>query len=133
MGVEHCSTDNAFHTAGAAKALTTSYVAGDVLGPHPANVMALNVTLAATVDPASVEVMVERSPDGTNYFPEEAVNSVASGVVDLDDGVWSPDPTAGNKSINVAVRPGMFYRLKAKYTAAGTDPTALITATFTRE
>lgn len=129
---------NAFHTAAAAKALTGSYVAGTTIQqPRPANTLRLSCTLAWTVIPTNVRVVIRWTRDGTNWTPVGVVNSVTANVVDLGKGEFDLDLGAGTAStheIVVGIPPGCDISVQAKMTdPGGADPTLLAVATLTDE
>ena len=132
-------TTKAFHTAGAAKALTGSYVAGDTVQPfRPANTARFRCTLAWTVVPTNVRVKLRWSDNGgTTWVPCSAVNSVTSNVVDLGAGEFDLDLgalTASTHEIVVSVPPGADLSMQAKMTdAGGSDPTMLAYVDLTDE
>jgi len=132
-----------FHTGGAAKALTGSYVAGDLIdfederdgyeafvGRRPAfdesTILTIAMTLAATAAPTSVQARVMRSSDGgTTFGPVPAINSVLAGVIECQDNAYSLVSTAnGLHWLDVPIIPGFVYRVDFKATG-GTDPTLL--------
>jgi hypothetical protein len=128
---------NAFHTAGAGKALTAAYVAGDTIQPWgPANTLRLRCTLAWAAAPTSVQVMIDWSTNGgTTWVPVSVVNSVTAGTVALADGIFSvPVAAVGTHEICVGVPPGADLRCRAKMVDAGaSDPTLLAVAVLTDE
>lgn len=129
---------NAFHTAGAAKALTAAYVAGTTIQPWgPANTLRLSCTLAWTAAPTNVRVKIRWTRNGTEWTPVGAVNTVSANVVDLGAGEFDLDLgalTASVHEIVVGIPAGCDISVMAKMTDPGAaDPTLLAVATLTDE
>lgn len=123
---------NAFHTAGAGKALTAAYVNGDTIQPlRPASYMRVIATLAWGVAPTAAYLRALWTVDGgTTWVPVSTVNAVSLGVVSMDDGEFSlPVDAVGTHEVCVSVPPGADLMVQAKMTNAGaSDPTLLATA-----
>lgn len=122
---------NAFHTAGAAKALTTSYVNGDEIDTLEADELWLSCVTAATAT-TSTDVNVQWSDDGgTTYHRLSVINSTIAGLVDTDDGEWIGPGANGNHSIGpIAIPSGVKLRVAAKRTNGAADSTLLAKATL---
>lgn len=77
---------DAWSTSGAAKALTTSYVAGTAFDSEDADELWVSMITSATVT-TSTDIRVVWSDDGgSEYFEVPAIGSVSSaGVVSADD------------------------------------------------
>jgi hypothetical protein len=129
-------TYNAFHTAGAAKALTASYVNGDTVQPaRPCNTARLLCTLAWGTAPTNARVKIFWTPDGTTWVPVSVVNSISAGVVSLGDGIFDlPVAAAGTHEILANVPPGADLKCQAAMVdAGGSDPTLLAKFVLTDE
>jgi hypothetical protein len=96
---------NAFHTAGAAKALTTSLVAGSWLDVEGATEGVLGLVVSGTAA-TSVNVQLAWSPDGgTTIYPLPAVNFIDGGQIDTDDNEYVTPGAAGKHTIVVSFPP----------------------------
>ena len=118
---------DAWSNALAAKALTTSFVAGTAFKSRGADVLVLHVTTSATVT-TTTDVRVEETLDGgTTYAPLEAINSVSAGAVSQSNGVWQlPGSANGTYRATMQVTPGATIRVSMKRT--GGDATSAAVA-----
>lgn len=85
MGIIIDGAIDAWSTAGAAKALTTSYVAGTAFKSRDADELWLSLVTSAT-GVTSLDLSVRWSDDGgTTYHELPTVDSISSGVVAVSD------------------------------------------------
>lgn len=117
---------DAWSTAGAAKALTTSFVAGTAFKSRYADTLVLHVTTSATVT-TTTDVQVEETLDGgTTYAPLEAINSVSAGAVSQNNAVWQlPGSVAGTYRATMSITPGATVRVSMKRTGGDATSAAL--------
>ena len=124
---------NAFHTSGAAKALTTSYVNGDEIDTDDADDIYLSCITSGTAA-TSVDENVQYSDDGgTTYHRLPVTNSVIAGQVDTDDGEWLGPGTNGNHSLGpISIPSGSKVRVAAKRTGGDATSSLLAKASLIR-
>lgn len=126
---------DAWSTSGAAKTLTSSYVAGTAFKTRCANT--LNLALESAISGTSMtslDIALEWSPDGgTTYFVFDAINSVVAGVVDEDDARWAMPGSGGYHTLKASIPPGIQMRVKAKRTGGDAGCDLIATATLTVE
>lgn len=128
--------DSAWSTSGAAKVLTTSYVAGDEFKSRDADEMWLSLVTAGTVL-TTLDLSIRWSDDdGTTYHELPAINSgIASGAIGVSDHEINHDGAAanGNHSFGpVAIPSGCKICVYAKRNGGSTDSTLLAKATLLR-
>lgn len=120
----HITTENAFHTAGAGKALTTSFVAGDEINTQEADTCWFSAVIGGTA-PTQVQWYPEWSDDGgTTYHRHPAVNTVSTGTVDYDRALMeAPINSCGYGPFSVP--PGAKLRVQALRVGGAADTTLL--------
>lgn len=126
----------AYHQAGAATAVPAAYAATNTVQPaRPANTARFSCTLAWTVIPTSITIILAWSADGgATWTPCSVVNSVVAGVVDLGDGVFDMVLTEATHEICVGVPTGADLRLQAQMVdPGGADPIMIAWVVLTDE
>lgn len=102
--------------------LTTSYVAGEVLGPSnisPIVANQMNLLVGATIgNLTSIEIKIEYSNDGSTYY-QETFESISGGVSTLSAGVYSIT-ASGNYTISVPIK-YPYIKVSAKGTGTVTN------------
>lgn len=117
-------------TAGAAKAITGSYVGTQWWTiDGSGNAVLLDVLMASTAAPTNVEVQLLWSPDGgtTSLGPLDVLNGVSVGVAEVQDLSARLVSTAnGHHTVSIGgLAQGVSYCVQLRCTG-GTAPTALV-------
>ena len=123
--------------AGGAKALTTSYVAGETLPAEPrANVVRLWLDMGGTVT-TSVEIELVPGSRGASsvdadHEPMRFLDGIKAGVATFSPGVISvlAPPTGKVTPVDVPIVPGYAYKVLAKRTGGAADSEMLLTADY---
>ncbi len=123
----------AWHTGGAAKAVTGSYVVGDTLEPADSNVLTLCITVD-TSDRTTLECQVHTSSDGAaSWWPVSTVDTpTVSGVATVNTAVWQCSAANGSRTITMRTPIGRALRILLKGTG-GSAANALVYAERSRD
>ncbi len=117
---------NVWHDAGAAKVMTTGYVAGDELFVQNQCRLVLTVTTAGTAT-TSTNIKIQRSQDsGTTWAAYESQNLGTSGAVEVADSVFNLPGANGTYTLRATLNPYERFRIQIKRTGGDGTSTAFI-------
>lgn len=115
------------HIVRATAALTSSYVAGTVVGIDEANMIGIQVTYVKG-DETSLEMKVESSIDGGTTFGQQVTQTAVGGTVTLTPGIYSMTAAsaAATQIFNFIINPIKGDQIKISFKATGGTPTGTV-------